>query len=368
MPIGILDIVNPNVQCPHKYQVDGVCYEEDRDYTYLDDEFHDQHTSLPGNPEVMVAVIDDGIDMSVPYFSNRARLMLLDEPNTGKFQPETPSHGSKCASIAIWGSPYIKLLAFKTARQAGQGSLGFTDSTKEVKLIKENVLSKLREETKCRVVSYSLGAGGQKGAQDWAGVADMVKAAANTLFVFGAGNQPNDLDKNGIWEPASSCSGLPNVIVVGGIDCKVGNDRKPSNTTKDVNGGTMTFGFGSGGKTSKVNIAAFGNFLDEIGDGKGVRCLDPSGIRGKFKPMMGNKWSEHFSFVTPDYDTGVSFAVPQVANVTAKMFLLDPTLTAAEVKEIILRTATTHPNLAALNSTSGYLNPKGCYDAVRVRK
>jgi hypothetical protein len=354
MPTGILAIVNPDVQWSDK-----------------DDEFHGDQTSLPANPEVMVAVIDDGVDMSVPYFSSRARLMFLDESYTGKFLPETPSHGNKCASIAIWGSPYIKLLAFKTARQAGQGSLGFTDSAIEVNLIKEHVLSKLRAETKCRVVSYSLGAGGAKGAQDWAGVAEMVKAAANTLFVFGAGNQNNDLDKGGIWEPASSCSGLPNVIVVGGVDCKgkVGPASDPSNKTKDVNGGAMTFGFGSGGKTSKVNIAAFGNFMDEKGtEGKGIRCLDPSGIRGKYKPEFKEKWSEDLSVSITESDTGVSFAIPQVANVAAKMFLLDPTLTAAEVKQIILSTATTHPNLAALNSTGGYLNPKGCYDAVGARK
>jgi subtilisin family serine protease len=118
-----------------------------------------------------------------------------------------------------------------------------------------------------------------------AAVYDMIKSASNTLFVTAAGNSDSD---TGFLQDVPASLELPNLITVG--------------ATNQAGDATT---FTSYGKT--VTIYA---------DGFHVGSYIPGGRRVNF--------------------SGTSMASPAVANLAAKLFAVDPSLTPEKAKSLIL--------------------------------
>jgi len=116
---------------------------------------------------------------------------------------------------------------------------------------------------------------------------DAMKAAPDTLYVVGAGNDDTDLNFTGGFP---SSFHLPNVLVVGAVDQ-------------------------AGDQTS---FTSFGN-VDVYADGFEVDSLLPGGAHAKL--------------------SGTSMAAPQVTNLAAKLLAVNPSLSVAQVKALIISTA-----------------------------
>jgi subtilisin family serine protease len=117
---------------------------------------------------------------------------------------------------------------------------------------------------------------------------EAIASAPEILFVAGSGNEDNSADFEE-YIPAGLI--LPNLLTVGAVD-KAGEETS----------------FSTFGKTVLVHANGFE-----------VESYLPGGDRVKF--------------------SGTSMASPQVANLAAKLFALNPKLTVAEVREAILKTA-----------------------------
>jgi len=131
-----------------------------------------------------------------------------------------------------------------------------------------------------------------------------VESAPDILFVCGAGNSNNDVDF-AMEFPASL--NLPNILTVGAVDIE--------------------------GK--KTGFTTEGASVDVYANGYEVESLVPGGHRLAF--------------------SGTSMASPQVVNLAAKLWAVDPDLTVEQVKDLILNTATESDEHIML------LNPAGAY-------
>ena len=114
-----------------------------------------------------------------------------------------------------------------------------------------------------------------------------MQADPTTLYCIAAGNSDNDVEFSDVFPSSFK---LPNVLVVGAVDQ-------------------------AGDQTS---FTSFGN-VDVYSDGFEVDSLIPGGDHAKL--------------------SGTSMAAPQVTNLAAKLFAVNPALTVAQAKAIIISTA-----------------------------
>ena len=130
------------------------------------------------------------------------------------------------------------------------------------------------------------------------GLSDAFASAPDTLFIAGAGNEDESVD---FVQSVPAGINLPNVITVGAVD----QELQPA-------------GFTSYGKS----IDVYANGFEIPGRVPGGRELNLS---------------------------GTSMAAPQVANLAAKLFAVNPDLSVADVRSIIEKTATTEGDLKVVH-------------------
>ncbi|HEY1763582.1 MAG TPA: S8 family serine peptidase, partial [Opitutaceae bacterium] len=220
------------------------------------------------------------------------------------------AHGTHVTGIALAGNPFARLVIARltfdyhlipetpTIEQARKNAIQY----------KETVAYLQRD--KVRVVNMSWGgslkddedaleANGVGGTAeerkklarqifdiDTAGLLAALKQAPEILFVVAAGNGDNNVKFD---EFVPSSFQLANMITVGAVDQ-------------------------AGEETS---FSSFGPMVNVHADGFEVESYIPGGQRLKF--------------------SGTSMASPQVTNLAAKLFALDPALTPVEAKELILK-------------------------------
>jgi subtilisin family serine protease len=219
-------------------------------------------------------------------------------------------HGTHVAGIAIQGNPAARIVVFRFNDSLSRG-LNFPPTGEWAERMAANFrrIGAFCREQNIRVVNMSWGddlpefeewLARTKAGQDadqrkeeaaklfaiWkAAVYDMIKSASNTLFITAAGNSDSD---TGFLQDVPASLELPNLITVG--------------ATNQAGDATT---FTSYGKT--VTIYA---------DGFHVGSYIPGGRRVKF--------------------SGTSMASPAVANLAAKLFAIDPSLTPEKAKALIL--------------------------------
>lgn len=147
-----------------------------------------------------------------------------------------------------------------------------------------------------------------KAGTSFSAATDAVKAAndAGILFVASAGNDGSDIDSSGRWP---SSLGLPNVITVA-------STTRNDDLAKSSNYGVNT-----------VDIAA---------PGEGILSTIPGGIYG--------------------YKSGTSMAAPHVSGAAALLLSQEPFLTASELRQILMRESDPIPALSGKTAISGRLN------------
>ena len=118
------------------------------------------------------------------------------------------------------------------------------------------------------------------------GLYEAISGAPGILFVGGAGNFDNDVSFDEIIPPAFD---LPNLLIAGAVD-QAGDP---------------------------AGFTSFGERVQAYSNGFEVDSFVPGGERMKF--------------------TGTSMSAPNVTNLAAKLFAIDPSLTPAEVKSLILK-------------------------------
>jgi hypothetical protein len=116
-----------------------------------------------------------------------------------------------------------------------------------------------------------------------------IESAPGILFVAGAGNEDEDVD---FVKSFPAGLDLPNLITVGAVDVSL----------------------------QPAHFTSFGKSIDIYANGFEVKTRMPGGK----KTLI----------------SGTSLAAPQVSNLAAKLFAVDPTLTVQDVRELIESTAT----------------------------
>ena len=243
-------------------------------------------------------------------------------------------HGTHVAGIAVAGNPFAKVYAVSmhwphstvppkpdeaTARRIAANYQTIVDGLKAAKVRVVNM-------------SWRYGPGFYEAALAFHGVGKdaeerkrlagslfrierdalekAIASAPEILFVAGAGNEDNDAS---VVEYIPAGLSLPNLITAGAVDQ-------------------------SGDETS---FSSFGKTVVVHANGKDVDSLFPGGDRARL--------------------SGTSMAAPQVTNLAAKLFALNPQLTTAEVKALILKGAEKKGRVNLINpqTTLGMAGYKG---------
>ena len=224
------------------------------------------------------------------------------------------AHGTHVAGIAIKGNPAAQLVVFRFNDGLSR-ELHFPPSTDWAHRMAANFkrIGEFCAQHKVRVVNLSWGDDPRE-FEDWLArtkgnqtaeerkkeaadlfsiwkqaIIDAMTAAPNTLFVSAAGNQDSD---SGFLQDVPSSLELPNLITVGA-----------TNQAGDA-----------------TSFTSYGKTVVVYANGYHVESFIPGGKKVRF--------------------SGTSMAAPQVTNLAAKLFAVDPSLTADQAKELIIAGST----------------------------
>jgi Subtilase family len=222
-------------------------------------------------------------------------------------------HGTHCAGIAVRGNPAARLVVARFndqlidlpfapteewARRLGADFQEMADFFRSRNVRVVNISWGDRPEEFENWISRTGGADPadrkKKAAKLFAiwssAITTAIRSAPNTLFVTGAGNSDSD---SAFDESVPSSLHLPNLITVAAVNQ-------------------------AGEETS---FTSYGDTVTVDADGYDVESLIPGGAKLRL--------------------SGTSMATPNVVNLAAKLFALDPALTPTKVIELIKRAATT---------------------------
>jgi subtilisin family serine protease len=250
-------------------------------------------------------------------FKKRLATMSKDDVNTlferFSFFGDT-AHGTHVAGIAIKGNPAAQLVVFRFNDSLSR-ELHFPPSTDWARRMAANFkrIGEFCAERKVRVVNMSWGDEPRE-FEDWLArtkgnqtaeerkkealelfsiwkqaIIETMSAAPDTLFVAAAGNEDSDA---GFLEDVPSSLELPNLITVGA-----------TNQAGDA-----------------TNFTSYGRTVVVYANGYHVESFIPGGKSVRL--------------------SGTSMAAPQVTNLAAKLFAIDPPLTAEKAKELIIAGST----------------------------
>jgi len=289
-----------------------------------------------GSDNLVVAIIDTGVDLSHPDLAANAWVNPREIPGNGVdddgngfvddingwnfvdrnekvFTSSDPRHGTHVTGtigavgnngIGVAGVAWhVKLMALKFLGSDGNGK-----SSNAVKAI-EYVIDQKKRGTNVRVINASWGGGGESEALRSA-IADA--GAAGIVFVCSAGNDAVDNDETPEF-PSGFATGLNNMISVASID------------ERDE----LSF-FSNFGHTS-VSVAA---------PGSAIISTIPN---GEYGPI-------------PNGMSGTSMASPHVAGIAALLLSNEPSLTPVQVRDRIIQTAEPIPALVSMTVSSGRAN------------
>lgn len=244
-------------------------------------------------------------------------------------------HGTHVAGIASEGNPFARILIARitfdyhlipekpTVEQAGKDAIAdqvivdyfkqhnvrvvnmsWGGSLKDVdEALEKNGVGDAEERKKEARKIFDIGKNG---------LFEALKSAPDILFVTAAGNSNNDVNFD---EVIPSSFVLPNLITVGAVDQ-------------------------AGDETS---FTSFGNNVIAYADGFEVDSFIPGGTRLKL--------------------SGTSMASPEVANLAAKLFALDPSLKPANVIDLIKQGLEPNPD----NKRILLLNPKKSIELLKAQ-
>jgi hypothetical protein len=281
----------------------------------------EQKQQYPEISEDLEALSDLRAGVETPVtesFKKRLSTMSKDDVNT-MFERLSffgnMTHGTHVAGIAIKGNPAARLVVFRF-NDGLSHELHFPPSTDWAHRMAANFkqIGRFCAEHKVRVVNLSWGDDPRE-FEEWLArtkgdqtadqrkqealelfliwkqaIIDAMNSAPNTLFVTAAGNADSDA---GFLEDVPPSLELPKLIAVGA-----------TNQAGDA-----------------TSFTSYGKTVVVYASGYHVESFIPGGKKVKF--------------------SGTSMAAPQVTNLAAKLFAIDPSLTADQAKRLIISGSTT---------------------------
>ena len=249
---------------------------------------------------VKVAVIDDGVD--VEHEDLKSNIFIAynaDEDNSDvKTYSDEASHGNSCAGLIV-------------APINGTGIVGIAPEAKLI-AIRQNEPSDVNV---IKAFEYAKNQGAKVISCSWGteNVSDIVVAELKSLYdagitvLFASGNEGVSLDKENINDESE----VEWVIGVGA-----------STEVNDV-GSYSNYG-------SKLEVIAPGGDIEES---SGILSIDDMGEHGG---------GDQHDLVNKNYNfmDGTSFATPVAAGVVVLMYAVNPNITPAQVRDILIATAT----------------------------
>jgi len=301
-----------------------------------------------GSPACIVAVIDDGFDLSHPDLSGSSKVVApwdfttnTDNPAPRRFHPDTRHgdyHGTACAGVAI-GNP------------SGGGIIGAAPGCRFMP-VRWN--SSISDDTIRRQFGYVANQGAWVVSCSWGVAADeftlstmMDEAIADCatqgrnglgcVIVFAAGNANHDInDPQG--GTVDGFATHPDVIAVA------------ASNSRDQKSNYSNFG-------KEISICA-------PSSGAGGRGILTSDVRGTFQ-HQGVTYEAGYE--AGDYTRtfgGTSSATPLVAGICALVLSVNPALGARQVKEILQATARRMGDLESYDEEGHSIyHGYGCIDA-----
>ncbi|HEX8456073.1 MAG TPA: S1/P1 nuclease [Pyrinomonadaceae bacterium] len=270
-----------------------------------------------GSPNVVVAVIDDGFDLSHPDLTGDWKIVAPKDftRNSGSPVPDPLNedwHGTACAGVAVGNAdgtgiagaaPRSRLMPIRWGRNLSDGEL-------------ESWFNYVREQG-AWVVSCSWGARARvfplntRPSRAIERCAREGRDGLGTVICFAAGNENRDINV-----PAVSVNGFaihPDVIAVA------------ASNSRDQRSHYSNFG-------DAISICA-------PSSGAGGWGITTSDVMGQYTRGSQTFESGYSPGAYTDDFGGTSSATPLVAGVCALLLSVRPTLTAVEVKALIERTA-----------------------------
>jgi subtilisin family serine protease len=257
----------------------------------------------------------------------KQRIATLKPEELKQFQEDMSAaslytHGTHVAGIAVAGNPFAQVFSATSHWSSSNVPTKPSEELSRAAAANYQKIIDAFKANKVRVVnmSWRYGADAYEGALAYYGIGkdgeerkqmarklftierDALKAAFESapdiLFVAGSGNEDNSADFN---EYIPGGFSLPNLVTVGAVD----------------QAGTET-SFSTFGKTVVLHANGFE-----------VESTIPGGERMKF--------------------SGASMSAPQVTNLAGKLFALNPKLTVAQVKDLIMKGAEKNGRVNLIN-------------------
>ena len=285
-----------------------------------------------GNPEVLVGIIDSGIDVKHPDLVDSIN-EYLHVDFTDPYYPDGQAvRKNDLVDLTGHGTVISGIIAGKTNNELG--AFGIAENVKLVS-IRVNAYGAGEDgtnlykgidyatEKNIKIVNFS-----QSLNMDNAILKRSMKNYPG-LIICSAGNDNKNIDDNKVYPPEYK---LNNQIVVGAIKK---NGERPTNS--DWKSNSLNIEYGSNYGKNTVDIFAPG---DKILSTFPIDLYEP-----------GKNICEGYNI-----NSGTSFATPFVTGVAALMLSLDPTLTPQQIKFTIMNNANKYSALEDLCITGGRLD------------
>ncbi|HHK42085.1 MAG TPA: hypothetical protein ENJ50_06680 [Planctomycetaceae bacterium] len=361
------------------------------DFRAPDAEFAAIHALAPaGGSSVKLAVLDNGIGTSDEdlYLSPQIvgqKSFLPDEEEQSYaeyFENMDDAHGSNVSGQAAWGTPFIKILDCRMAK----GQLGGDEST----VVAPSMRWALNEK-QADVLTTSV-------AVDWSNAEVAAAVQDGVLYCATAGNNTAVLDDAERPKKAPA-SGL--------LAARCHYDRGTGVRTKHLQTGlgeavdVILPGDFTTLYCHRAYKLQLNHFVEERFEKRNREyeealelhdrweeerkahlperpksmalffkwkrdCLDleEAWLKDNPQPLVGTQPDRPKIRSTEDdidRDAGISFGVPVLANIAAKMKLIHPGITAAETKSLIIDTSDRDPGFEELCRAKGVVNPLRAY-------
>lgn len=261
-----------------------------------------------GNKNVVVAVVDTGIDSTHPDFKNTL-WKAPAQPATFGWDFSTNSanptdkngHGTHIAGIIHQVAPDVQIMPIRYYNEQAAGSVNLANTIKALHYAINNG---------AKIINYS-GGGPEYSEEEFQAI--KLAEQKGILIVAAAGNDRRNTDtvENYYYPAAYKLKGLKNILTVASIN-------EAQELLKSSNYGEKS-----------VDIAA---------PGEGIPSAIPGGRYGKM--------------------TGTSQATAFVSGVAALLLSKNSNLTPTQIKNIILSTATPTKKLYKKVATGGIVNAK----------
>ena len=294
-----------------------------------------------GSPNVVVAVIDDGFDLSHPDLTGDWKIVAPKDftRNSGSPVPDPLNadwHGTACAGVAVGNAdgtgiagaaPRSRLMPVRWGR-----NLSDLEVEKWFDYVREQGAWVVSCSWKARARIFALGTLTTRAIERCAREG---RSGLGCVICFAAGNDNEDLNR-----PGQSVNGFaihPDVIAVG------------ASNSRDQRSDYSNFG-------DAISICA-------PSSGAGGWGVTTSDVMGQYTRGSQTFEAGYSPGAYTDDFGGTSSATPLVAGICALLLSIRPTLTAAEVQDLIERTA------RRIGPESSYVNGHsrefghGCVDA-----